>query len=508
MLLLFFACGAAATASRADDCSATPPLAAKDYARVEAYLRRLYPATRTLAGAAAVARFEDLDYLYADRPVLAPPRAAAGRAPPLPYLPPGAYYGAPADRRKRPRWLAGAAADRWRAPVKVRRATRGAVARASTVGGRFGPAPSWTNPLALVRYPFPLAPEIREPSRPALLRAATHGAAARLRAMIASGYVEVEQFGGPRWTRSGCPPVCGTWANVWRGTGVFMKLSRPLVAPNRLAAIVELIRRVSLADHGAATLEAFAARSKPLARRAGMFHNAGASPADALAAAAADAGSGRGCRCFKEASTLNATALGAAAFLERVRAARPADWCANVCGTGAYYDRQKAPMLALDGMLATLSCLLGTDAVVLTRSPNDNGLMHQELVDFDLPESLGGWPAPPPGALNALATCAAPFANLPPDAGALLLAHWKMTGKWALSDVARQTFKACDLANPGGGADAWTSRRGRARCHAVQGDAIGADRACFVTCRGHVSSLHANVSLTQVLRPDVVLCAG
>ena len=32
------------------------------------------------------------------------------------------------------------------------------------------------------------------------------------------------------------------------------------------------------------------------------------------------------------------------------------------------------------------------------------------------------------------------------------------------------------------------------------------DRACFLTCRGHVSEAHANVSLTQVLRDDVVLC--
>ena len=165
-------------------------------------------------------------------------------------------------------------------------------------------------------------------------------------------------------------------------------------------------------------------------------------------------------------------------------------------------------MLGLDAMLATLSCLVGRDAVVLTRSSNDNGVMHQEVVDFDLPVSLGGWGDPGPGALNEFTRCAAPFAAMPQNADVLLLAHWKMTGKWALSDVAQKTFEACDLANPGGGADAWTSRRGRARCHAVQGDAIGADRACFVTCRGHVSSLHANVSLTQVLRPDVVLCAG
>ena len=66
---------------------------------------------------------------------------------------------------------------------------------------------------------------------------------------------------------------------------------------------------------------------------------------------------------------------------------------------------------------------MGLSAQVLTRSPNDNGLVHQELVDYDLPESLGGWSAPPPGKLNALTKCAAPFSNLPNDADALLLEH-------------------------------------------------------------------------------------
>ena len=181
------------------------------------------------------------------------------------------------------------------------------------------------------------------------------------------------------------------------------------------------------------------------------------------------------------------------------------DWCANVCGNGQYYDRQRAPMMALDGMLATLSCVLGTNAVVLTRSPNDNGLVHQELVDYDLPESL----AAGQGLLrkiNALTKCAAPFSNLPNDADALLLEHWRSTNKWR-SATSRGRRTRCDLANPGGGDDAWMSGAGRDRCRVAQGDAVGSDRACFVTCLGHISAAHANVSLTQVLRPDVVLCS-
>jgi len=199
---------------------------------------------------------------------------------------------------------------------------------------------------------------------------------------------------------------------------------------------------------------------------------------------------------------------GVAGFLERVREGRAEDWCANVCGTGAYYHQQKAPWAALDAMLVSLSCLVGYDAVVLTRSPNDNGLVHQELVDFDVPVALGGWGSPPLGGLNAWDKCKAPFSNLPANADALLLEHWRSTNKWALGDVARKQFAPCTLGDPGG--DAWTSRLGRDRCRGGKGRTrrrgADVDRACFLTCRGHVSEAHANVSLTQVLRDDVVLC--
>ena len=253
----------------------------------------------------------------------------------------------------------------------------------------------------------------------------------------------------------------------------------------------------------------------------------GAPLGEAVAAAAADAGGGEGCVCLREPpicskNCFNASEyaytyvrvdgalrrLGVAGFLERVREGRAEDWCANVCGTGAYYHQQKAPWAALDAMLVTLSCLLGHDAVVLTRSPNDNGLVHQELVDFDVPVALGGWGSPPLGGLNAWDKCKAPFSNLPVNADALLLEHWHATNKWALGDVARKQFAPCVLGDPGG--DAWTSRLGRDRCRGGKGRTrrrgADVDRACFLTCRGHVSEAHANVSLTQVLRDDVVLC--
>ena len=89
-----------------------------------------------------------------------------------------------------------------------------------------------------VKYPFPLGG--RDWTRRELR--ASHGTTLDIK----SGYVEVEQLrgaDGQRQARVACPPVCGTWANVWRGTGVFLRLNRPLVAVNRLAAVVELSSR-------------------------------------------------------------------------------------------------------------------------------------------------------------------------------------------------------------------------------------------------------------------------
>ena len=124
---------AAATTAKADDCATTPPIKPQKE-QVEAYLRALYPSTQRIEN--AVAAFEALDYLYADRNILEPPRFLAKQVPPLPYAPEGAYYAAKPAHRKKAKWLAGANANRWRAPVRRRNAARSAVRRASTVGGR------------------------------------------------------------------------------------------------------------------------------------------------------------------------------------------------------------------------------------------------------------------------------------------------------------------------------------------------------------------------------------
>ena len=220
---------------------------------------------------------------------------------------------------------------------------------------------------------YPLAPPRGAepaPDRTALLAAASagHPAARRLSKSIKDGvFVEVEQFGGPRWTRSGCPPGCGTWANVWRGTGVFLRVAKPFASATRLSAVAEMILEVGDTE----ALDAFAKATPGLERAAAAFRKTGASYPEALAAAAVDQRGG--CRCGSAGP--NATTLGPAAFLERISRGDPADWCAGVCGNGRWYHRQEAPWAALDAMLATLSCFLGYGAVVLTSSYNDNGLV-------------------------------------------------------------------------------------------------------------------------------------
>ena len=67
LLLLLLA---AATITKADDCATTTPT--KPQKEVEAYLRALYPSTQRIEN--AVAAFERLDYLYADRNILEPQR--------------------------------------------------------------------------------------------------------------------------------------------------------------------------------------------------------------------------------------------------------------------------------------------------------------------------------------------------------------------------------------------------------------------------------------------------
>jgi len=82
-------------------------------------------------------------------------------------------------------------------------------------------------------------------------------------------------------------------------------------------------------------------------------------------------------------------------------------WLYGVCGVGGPKARTG---LGWDELLTTLACVLGHKSVVLAASSNDNGLLHQEVVDFSLPGELG-WPevSLPYTDTNAITSCIDPF---------------------------------------------------------------------------------------------------
>ena len=81
-------------------------------------------------------------------------------------------------------------------------------------------------------------------------------------------------------------------------------------------------------------------------------------------------------------------------------------WIYGICGVGSPLQTTG---VGWDGLLAMLACTLGHQAVVLAASSNDNGLLHQELVDYDLPRGLG-WPTiRGRRGINSVSKCAAPF---------------------------------------------------------------------------------------------------
>jgi len=73
-------------------------------------------------------------------------------------------------------------------------------------------------------------------------------AAARLHRLLRlrdGDSIEVEQWGGPVQPN---PGTAGTWFNVWRGTGTFLRLRSPWVALSKPAAIVEMLAEVERRD--------------------------------------------------------------------------------------------------------------------------------------------------------------------------------------------------------------------------------------------------------------------
>ena len=109
----------------------------------------------------------------------------------------------------------------------------------------------------------------------------------------------------------------------------------------------------------------------------------------------------------------------------------------------------KKRWLAWDNLLVVLSCCIGAKTLILDQSPNDNGLFHEELVDYDVP---GSWATIEDDALNPIDVCLAPFRDgtETPTKGQVLT-HWKSTKKWALVDPLTGDAAPCRLVARGVG---------------------------------------------------------
>ena len=230
---------------------------------VRSYLESVYPAAKQrlqlLNEQQLLRHFESLDYFYSTseatlsslRPHPNMLRISSGIGAALPYLPAGAFYHAvghaPLDggRFNAIQW---GSYDRHTHPVKLLPSMLALDKSSqfySSFGARIGPQPSWTSPAAIVRYVhYPSG--LEQPPQTMLHAANLHTRALR-KAPISSIHaypfdvvnaarvlrfselrdgdlLEVELWGG-LLNADECPPICGTWANLWSGTGLFLKVS-------------------------------------------------------------------------------------------------------------------------------------------------------------------------------------------------------------------------------------------------------------------------------------------
>ena len=438
------------------------------------YLAAVYPAARkhlrALSGRGLNRSFEHLQYLFAcDAESLKPPLIGLPICPQLPYLPAGAYYSTAGRADDSINVFSGGNFFRYPEPIEavhrnVRVAASAAALPHSSYGGRAGPTPAWTSPLVIARYPlYPLGlfkqhaggvgtrnasteaghSDLRVrhvratlasgggPRRRAHINAMAHPAVAGLQQLADGDLIEVEQWGG--WlTAEQCPPICGLWGNVWRGTGIMMRASNPFVSLNKGTAIVQMLltlggrnetaRLQALAmemriaphverlrrKHPSATMAASVAAAVisrnpcPATMQGHRFEEVVGKwmvltrhlPPDALVstflALVAPRAGGRRDETSPHSAAARPTAASAAdpttpeAWLRDFSDAERFGlfWLWGACGVGP---------LGWDRLLQILACMLGHHTVVLSASSNDNGLLHQELVDFELPAHLG-WP--------------------------------------------------------------------------------------------------------------------
>ena len=575
---------------------------------VRAYLGAIYPAAhahiRSASDAELISMHSSLDYFYSAALCSLLPRAhvcvpeatnqsvrsaSHAQVASSPYLPPGAYYVA-TERPSRvlaTNWTAFTEAFFWRHPMPVLAFAQPTTPQlVSSWAARLGPAPSWTSPLAAVRYalhPSGLRQAIGAAATITAAATATVGERAtptvwhapssrphhaepsmafepRTLPRVADLFVlrdgdvvEIEQWGG--WAAADCPPICGLWANVWRGTGLAMRVASPLVSLSKATAVVDML--LELGARSPKALMSFATATNLLqpARVLQATHEAHTTPLEVCVAAAllmnhpCEAAASKGelasilelwLAAAKRAhpadlvATFLALASPTAASPPSSEGLRQATamaerrymlhWLYGVCGVGGPL-RQTG--YGWDGLVALLACLLGHHTVVLAASPNDNGLLHQELVDFELPHPHG-WPtlASPTSPPNALQHCQRSFDVFQADAarGPLalqrrrreLLWFWRNASRFGPKFVLpRRVPAAAGSAHvprnaPLPPADRCTLRFGAAvdepagmadSCQLAASDEQSrptAAKACWAWCDGALSETHALVSLLHV----------
>ena len=175
----------------------------------------------------------------------------------LPYVPPGAFFEAPDHLVGS--LMPGASPTRYTRMLRQVDATINGSQLAcfqSGVTGRHGPQPAWTPHTVLTRYVLYPAGMCVGATRRSVPSDACASFDLRgsppideLFALRDGDRLEVTQYGG--WLTPGRESGNGLWANVWRGSGIFVRLAAPFVTLCKLGGLVDLLLALHRADASA-----------------------------------------------------------------------------------------------------------------------------------------------------------------------------------------------------------------------------------------------------------------
>ena len=383
-----------------------PPSASRLALKLWTYLTRVYPHDDIPVDEAILSsRYKSLDFYYVRRNSWMC----------LPYVPPGAFFRAPDTPTCCDKLASGAAFDRHSRPIRLLHTMRRGC-DVSGVTGRYGPQPSWTPHTALTRYIFYPAgfcanatgkSRLNESCTLFDLRGNNHVSWAF--SLREGQRVEITQYGG--WLEPGHSHGKGLWANVWRGTGVFLRLGSVFVSLCKMCAVVDMIEALYRLDsHSCDDLP-------PLLNISGVVQRALSQHSSATIANVLAYHFIQQCPCMRTERWTTAPPAGFPALMTRwfgyIRGLTPEGtlsafrnltfpsempflagerfaifWIYSFCGVGDVGNRDQP--IGLDKLIEVLACMLQRATVVFAANPNDNGLIHQELVDFDFSREEAG----------------------------------------------------------------------------------------------------------------------